>query len=81
MRSPCVANCGLGEDDICMGCFRHIDEIVGWSQSTETEQQQIIDACAVRKQQYVDKVNTQILNRETYKKAEASIASAKLTAK
>jgi len=30
--SPCVRNCCLNEDDICLGCFRAIDEICQWSQ-------------------------------------------------
>ena len=25
--SPCIGTCTLDEDDICIGCNRHIDEI------------------------------------------------------
>ena len=28
--SPCVRKCTLDDDDICVGCFRHIDEICAW---------------------------------------------------
>lgn len=49
MRSPCVARCGLNDDDICVGCFRHIDEIVGWGQASEARQQAIIEAVNQRK--------------------------------
>lgn len=30
IQSPCIRNCCLDENDICMGCFRHIDEIMQW---------------------------------------------------
>ncbi|AMK76872.1 MULTISPECIES: DUF1289 domain-containing protein [Methylomonas] len=29
--SPCVRNCCLNDDDICLGCFRSLDEIRLWS--------------------------------------------------
>ncbi|MGM8892154.1 DUF1289 domain-containing protein, partial [Psychrobacter sp. 1Y1] len=35
MQSPCVAKCGLNDEDYCMGCYRHIDEIVGWGQASD----------------------------------------------
>ncbi|MEI8647961.1 DUF1289 domain-containing protein [Paraglaciecola sp. Hal342] len=28
--SPCVRNCCLDQQDMCVGCFRMLDEIVGW---------------------------------------------------
>ena len=26
--SPCIGTCTLNENDICIGCHRHIDEII-----------------------------------------------------
>ena len=26
--SPCIGTCKLNEDNICIGCNRHIDEII-----------------------------------------------------
>jgi|TARA_R100000008_G_scaffold76887_1_gene57009 predicted Fe-S protein YdhL (DUF1289 family) len=26
--TPCIGTCTLNEDDICIGCHRHIDEII-----------------------------------------------------
>jgi uncharacterized protein len=26
--SPCIGTCTLNEDNICIGCGRHIDEII-----------------------------------------------------
>ena len=35
MESPCIRNCCLRDDDICMGCYRSLDEIKGWSAASE----------------------------------------------
>ena len=29
-NSPCVRNCCLDQQDICLGCGRSIDEITAW---------------------------------------------------
>jgi len=42
MQSPCVRNCCLNENDICLGCFRTIEEIVAWSQSNSEERKTIL---------------------------------------
>lgn len=31
VQSPCVRNCCLNEADICVGCFRSLQEISRWS--------------------------------------------------
>jgi uncharacterized protein len=41
-QSPCVRNCCLNENDICLGCFRTIAEIVAWSQSNSEERKTIL---------------------------------------
>ena len=40
--SPCVRNCCLDENDVCMGCGRHIDEILAWYESSDIEREAII---------------------------------------
>jgi len=47
--SPCVRNCCLDEDDICVGCFRHVDEIVAWRSYSSQEKQQVITLCQQRR--------------------------------
>lgn len=49
MDSPCIASCKLNNDKICIGCYRHIDEIVDWNKRTDAEQLQIIAHLAERK--------------------------------
>ncbi len=42
IRSPCVSNCCLDDEDICLGCFRHIDEIIGWHSADNDRRKEII---------------------------------------
>ena len=32
VESPCISNCCLDDNDICLGCFRSLSEITTWSQ-------------------------------------------------
>lgn len=49
IESPCVRNCCLDNDDVCMGCFRHISEITGWGQAPEERKREILERAAERK--------------------------------
>lgn len=40
--SPCVRNCCLNDDDVCLGCFRSLAEICAWSQADDTARRQIL---------------------------------------
>lgn len=40
--SPCVRNCCLDEDDVCLGCGRTIQEILAWQQGPDSERREII---------------------------------------
>ncbi|MCG7549319.1 MULTISPECIES: DUF1289 domain-containing protein [Pseudoalteromonas] len=48
-QSPCVRNCCLDAEDICIGCLRSIDEIVGWGSKSALEKAAILERCAARK--------------------------------
>ncbi|GAA0786027.1 MULTISPECIES: DUF1289 domain-containing protein [Pseudomonadati] len=70
MHSPCVARCGLNEDDYCMGCYRHIDEIVVWSSASDEQKKHIWDQLEARKAQFSDSENCQTLSRAKWLEAE-----------
>lgn len=53
MRSPCNRDCRLNDDDLCLGCFRLLDEIYDWKSYSEEEQQNIINECNKRKLVYL----------------------------
>ncbi|MGH8264526.1 MAG: DUF1289 domain-containing protein [Steroidobacteraceae bacterium] len=47
--SPCTRVCTLREDQVCVGCFRHVSEIVAWLSLTPAEQHGVIAAAARRR--------------------------------
>jgi len=48
VKSPCVGICTI-DNDICIGCFRSIQEITEWIYSTEEHKQQIIENVTQRR--------------------------------
>ncbi len=41
--TPCVRNCCLDQYDVCMGCFRTLEEILHWHELTASEIEEAID--------------------------------------
>lgn len=54
--SPCIRNCCLDQNDICVGCYRSLDEILVWGESDNTQKLEIIASTADRKQEYIRKL-------------------------
>lgn len=40
--SPCVRRCTLDAQDVCVGCFRTVDEIMRWSAMADDEKWQVL---------------------------------------
>ena len=53
VKSPCVRNCCLDRDDICMGCYRSIEEITGWNAASLEEKNEILERALKRKESRV----------------------------
>lgn len=51
VSSPCVRNCCLDEHDICLGCYRSITEITGWSAADNHQRSEILLRCELRREQ------------------------------
>ena len=49
--SPCVRNCCLDDDDICLGCYRSLQEICSWSQSSDSQKLETLIKCRQRYRQ------------------------------
>lgn len=47
--SPCIRNCCLDENDVCVGCYRTLVEIVGWREKSESQRKGILARCEQRK--------------------------------
>lgn len=46
--SPCIRRCCLDADDICLGCGRHIQEIIRWHEAGDEERRAILAAAGLR---------------------------------
>lgn len=55
IESPCVRNCCLDDEDICLGCGRHIAEIMGWLEAGKTDQELILLKATQRRKQREEK--------------------------
>jgi len=49
IKSPCVRNCCLDNNDICLGCGRSLDEIKNWQAATNHEKQKILQRADIRR--------------------------------
>ncbi|MCK6264541.1 DUF1289 domain-containing protein [Vibrio sp. ZSDE26] len=49
IESPCIRHCCLNDDDVCMGCYRTLEEILAWNSLSMTQKFKIINECNKRK--------------------------------
>lgn len=43
LASPCVRNCCLDDDNVCMGCGRALEEIVAWGTASDADKTAILE--------------------------------------
>ncbi len=48
VASPCVDNCCLDDHDICLGCWRHVDEIIEWGSASNQRRREILKLAKAR---------------------------------
>lgn len=49
ISSPCVDNCCLDGEDICLGCYRHVNEITEWGDASNQRRLEIIKRAKTRR--------------------------------
>ena len=49
VESPCIRNCCLDDNDICMGCFRSLIEITQWTLVDDNTRQAFLKNVGARK--------------------------------
>ncbi len=59
VASPCVRNCCLDDQDICLGCSRSLAEIVGWGGADDAERHAILKRAQQRKDEKLSRAKTQ----------------------
>ncbi|WP_114411820.1 DUF1289 domain-containing protein [Marinomonas foliarum] len=52
IKSPCIRQCCLDDDEICVGCYRTMKEIMVWQQSDQSEKLAILANCSIRKKKH-----------------------------
>lgn len=57
IASPCIRNCCLDSEDFCMGCGRHIEEILSWQRASDAERQLILERAAERRLKLQSAIN------------------------
>ena len=54
-ESPCIRNCCRNDNDICLGCFRSLEEITRWNEADNQERINILQNAGQRqKNKHVD---------------------------
>ena len=42
IASPCIRHCCLNKEEICIGCFRSLTEILHWQKASDAQKKQIL---------------------------------------
>jgi predicted Fe-S protein YdhL (DUF1289 family) len=50
VESPCIRKCTLDDDDICVGCFRSLDEICAWGGASNNQRREVLELALARRQ-------------------------------
>lgn len=87
MDSPCIASCKLNSDKICVGCFRHIDEIVDWNKKSDEAHAEIFKVIEQRKIAFAHDIQAQpeggnavlsAITQQEWQQAKQRIAKSKI---
>jgi len=49
IHSPCIGNCCLNEDDVCMGCFRSLEAVTQWLSVDNATRRRFIEEAEQRR--------------------------------
>lgn len=60
IKSPCIRNCCLNENDVCLGCFRHVDEIIEWGSAEKKRRESILENARKRSADYAKRSSRKI---------------------
>lgn len=57
VTSPCIRQCCLDKQDMCVGCFRMLDEILVWGSASDEKKADILKNVKNRKIQQANTPN------------------------
>lgn len=55
INKPCIKQCSLNEEEICLGCFRSFNDMLQWNKAGIEEKQEILNIAGTRKMEYAKK--------------------------
>lgn len=55
VASPCIRNCCLNDQNVCLGCFRTLDEITGWQNTSNPNRILVLERSAQRREAHEQK--------------------------
>ena len=50
VESPCIRKCTLDDDDICVGCFRSLEEICAWGGASNAQRREVLRQATSRRE-------------------------------
>ncbi len=50
VNSPCIRQCCLDEEDVCLGCGRHLKDILNWTALDTKGKREVLQQAASRTQ-------------------------------
>ena len=56
INKPCIRQCCLNEEDICLGCFRTFDDMLQWNKSSSEEKTKMLKMAEERKKEHTLKL-------------------------
>ncbi len=52
INKPCIRQCCLNEEDVCLGCFRTFDDMLQWNKSSSEEKMKMLKMAKERKKEH-----------------------------
>lgn len=53
IKKPCIRQCCLNEEDVCVGCFRTFDDMLQWHKANAKEKTKMLQMAEERKKEYI----------------------------
>jgi len=52
INKPCIRQCCLNEEDVCLGCFRTFDDMLIWNKANAEQKTKMLQMAEQRKKEY-----------------------------
>lgn len=55
IHKPCIRQCCLNEDEVCLGCFRTFSDMLSWHKASIQEKKAMLQKAEMRKKEHAQK--------------------------